>query len=104
MTSVCFKSSVVSLGVRCTGARCAGSELWGLGGHCQETLGPPASPDSRPLSKRPRLDEDTVPGHAAFVRAHYTVSAARLTVTTGVWEISQPCCSGGPSTVGKLRR
>ncbi|XP_037077792.1 tRNA-dihydrouridine(20) synthase [NAD(P)+]-like [Pollicipes pollicipes] len=46
-------------------------DIWGLGGACRAALGPPASPDSRPLSKRPRLEDGVTPGHRPFVRGHY---------------------------------
>ena len=49
------------------------SAIWDVPG---ESPGPgvPASPDSRPLSKRPRLEDNITPGHRPFVRGHYTVS------------------------------
>ena len=50
------------------------SAIWGLAGECRAALGPPASPDSRPMSKRPRLEDGIVPGHRPFVRGHYKVS------------------------------
>ena len=50
------------------------SAIWGLAGKCRAALGPPASPDSRPMSKRPRLEDGIVPGHRPFVRGHYKVS------------------------------
>ena len=66
----------------------AGSAIWGLGAECRAALGPPASPDGRPLSKRPRLEEDVVPGRRAFVRGHYTVSGARCAWGVGAMSTS----------------